>query len=393
MANRKKTLPPGITPRGKDKEGLETWLITNTHNGKRFFHTVHGSTEEAIASQDRKQAELRTCGASANLRFEAFAEQWFKDISKKNAPMTIAWYRGLYDSGIGDFFGKYRLGDIQAPLINKFMRTLVRPQLRDKEKMLSGHSQLKYFRLLAVMLQEAVYLGYIPFNPCKQVRPPKKDPYQARHYSIEELAQLWQALQTEPLIWQAIIGLALCLGIRRGELVGLCWGDIDFEKEIVTIRRAAHGGKKVRQDVGKTKTVTSLRDIPLPEDIVPILKAWQQEQGGGVEDFICAWALANNKRKWISVDTPTHWFKRFLEDHHLPPMHLHGLRHSYVTLNMRAGVPIADIQKLAGHANASTTMIYSHWENGSTDAVKTNVSSVTRFRRDATTVATTVATA
>jgi len=133
--------------------------------------------------------------------------------------------------------------------------------------------------LLSIILQEAVYAGLLATNPVRQVPAPRIESHQTRFYETRDVQHLWQALQNEPVMWQAIIAAGLLLGIRRGELMGLRWGDIDWDRHIIHIVRTAYRVSRDEQQVKVVKVANQLRSIPMPEPLVAILKAWQTEQG------------------------------------------------------------------------------------------------------------------
>lgn len=169
-------------------------------------------------------------------------------------------------------------------------------------------------------------------------------------------------------MWRAIIATGLLLGIRRGELMGLRWGDIDWDRKSISIQRAAYRVSRQEQRIKVPKTATSLRSIPIPEPLVKVLKAWQAEQQGGPEDYICT----DSQHRWLHVDAPTKWFAEFITRHQLPPLNLHGLRHTAATIMLEAGIPVRTLSEHLGHGQTSTTTnIYAHTTQASREQAAT----------------------
>lgn len=272
--------------------------------------------------------------------------------------------------------GLIRLDQLQPRHIFEFMTKLagIKHARRDGE-MITKHSQRKYYCLVSVILQDAVYSGLLTSNPVRQVRAPCIEKHRALFYEPHDVLQLWLALETEPLMWQAIIATGLLMGIRRGELMGLRWGDINWERNTITIERAAFRVSKQEQCVKVPKTATSKRTIPMPAPLVPVLQAWHEQQGGTADDYICA----ERPGKWLHVDAPTKWFAKFIARRCLPPLNLHGLRHTAATIMLEAGIPVKTVSEHLGHGQTSTTTnIYAHTTQVSRDqAAETMSNAVT----------------
>ena len=201
-------------------------------------------------------------------------------------------------------------------------------------------------------MQDAVYAELLTTNPVRQVAAPQVESHRMRSYALRDVQCLWQALQQEPLVWRAIIAAALLLGVRRGELMALRWGDIDWERHSIRIERTAYRVSRDEQQVKVPKTATQLRSILMPEPLVAILKAWQMEQGGTADDYLCA----DLHHRWLHIDAPTKWFATFIARHQLPPLNLHGLRHTAAVILLEAGIPVSTVAAHLGHGQASTTI-------------------------------------
>lgn len=373
-----------ITPRkdrqGKqfiDKDGKLVWRLVISRGfdgtGKRLreCEEFHGSKREAKAYAAQWEGQQHA-KVKAPLTFQEWAERYVKHIEKTLAPTTVSAYRRMLRDRILPELGHERLDKLQSRHIARLLHSLEEDTQhrtrRDQEgnplppASLSGHTQLKYYRLVSSILQEAVYNGHLSTNPVKAVRPPRMERYRAKFYDAEEVTALWQALATEPLMWRTIIATALLLGLRRGELVGLRWGDIDYAKNVIRVERAAYCIPGEPQAVKAPKTATSQRAILIPADLKPLLQAWQVAQNGTADDYVCAERIEKTGHlNWFHIDAPTKWFTRFIGRHGLPALNLHGLRHTNATIQINAGIPLRTVAESLGHAEVSTTSnIYSH---------------------------------
>lgn len=163
-----------------------------------------------------------------------------------------------------------------------------------------------------------------------------------------------------------MIMLLIYTGIRRGELFGLEWKDIDFENGYLEIVRASQyiGNKTLITKEPKTKS--SRRMMKLSNDIIKILnsyRVWQIEQrfkiGSEWHDTDRLFTQWNGLPMY--PDSLTKWFNKFLKRHNLRQVTLHSLRHTNATLMIAEGTDIRTVASRLGHSNTSTTLnIYTH---------------------------------
>lgn len=347
-----------IQPRGKDTYRIFVSAGVDDA-GKRIRKsiTIKGSYRDAERAMRQLQYDLENNGVSSSMQLDAWVSRWLEDIERTRAPRTVAEYRRMLTIRILPALGSLRLDQLQPKHLAQFLKHLAMAPHSRRDGNLSGHSQLKYYRLLSVILQEAVYQGLLSQNPVRQVRPPKMERYQAKYYDQQQISRLWMALQVEPLIVQVVIGTALLLGIRRGELIGLRWEDIDFEQNGVSIRQAAYKIRGKKQAVKAPKTTGSARTIPLPTPLREILLRWRALQRPTAPGYICT----DEAGRWLHVDTPTRMMQAFVQRHGLSALNLHGLRHTAATAMLEAGVPLRAVSEHLGHGQASTTTnVYSH---------------------------------
>ena len=173
-------------------------------------------------------------------------------------------------------------------------------------------------------------------------------------------------MENESVLHQTMIKMFLYSGLRRGEMCGLEWGDIDFENHLITVRRSSQyvAGKGIFTK--ETKTETSDRTIKLPSPAFQVLKehkVWQAQERLKMGD---KWVASDRiftqcDGKPIHPDSITGWFREFIAKTDLPQITIHSLRHTNITLLIAAGVPLRTVSYRAGHAQTSTTSnIYSH---------------------------------
>ncbi len=165
---------------------------------------------------------------------------------------------------------------------------------------------------------------------------------------------------------RAMIKLFIYSGLRRGELCGLEWKDINFADNMLSVRRSSQYVSGMGVFTKETKTVTSDRTIKLPAAAFEMLKEyriWQLEQrfklGDRWEDSDRIFTQADGKP--IHPDSVTQTFKKFISKTDLPQISIHSLRHTNITLQIAAGIPLKTVSWRAGHVSTNvTSLVYSH---------------------------------
>lgn len=260
-------------------------------------------------------------------------------------------------------------GNIAKSTVDKITAVLSNPALFEPVNdcgTLSDSTVIKYHRLLSSILTTAVQWQVIPSNPCSRVKPPHTEYKEAPVLDKEDVKRLIQCLDDEPLKYKTAVMLILYTGMRRGELCGLNWDDIDLNNGIIHITKTLlyTPSKGLYEDTPKTRQ--SDRAVNIPDDMIELLKAYRSEQEEN--RCLCGDLWQNNNKVFktdfggvMRPDTLTAWFKKFIRRHNLPDAHIHTLRHVSATLLIASGVDLATISGRLGHANKSTTLnIYTH---------------------------------
>lgn len=236
----------------------------------------------------------------------------------------------------------------------------------ERKQTLSGKTILHHHRLISSILEKAVKWQVIYSNPCARVEPPKAERREAEYLDETQAQNLINCLKSEPTQYRAMIITLLYTGMRRGELCGLEWSDIDFKNCLIDISRTSLylPGKGIFND--DTKTEASRRVIKIPTEAMKILKEHRKEQIENKFKLCDKWVNSGKvftqwNGKPIHPDTITAWFSQFIKKNNLPQIHLHSLRHTNATLLIASGVDLRTVSKRLGHSNMTTTSnIYTH---------------------------------
>lgn len=232
---------------------------------------------------------------------------------------------------------------------------------------LSEKTRLEYHRLLSSMFSSAVKKGFVVSNPCERADPPKVTRKDTQYLDADQAIKLLVLLGSEPIYYRMPITLLLFTGMRRGELCGLEWPDIDFINSTIDINKSLLYIPEKGLFEDDTKNYSSVRVIKVYEDVMTELnkyRVWQYEERSKLFD---AWKGSNKvfttpEGSTLRPDTLSNWFHDFISKHpELPNIHLHSLRHSNASLMIAEGVDIVTVAGMLGHANATTTAkIYAH---------------------------------
>ena len=320
-----------------------------------------------------------------NIRFQDFAERWFEDYGKEHLrERTYLRYVDLSERTY-QAIGHIRLDKLQPHHLLDFYKQLGEPGVNQRiGGGLSPKTIKHYHTFISSVMERAVKWGIVSENPCRRVDAPKADRKQVAYMDDEQARAFLVALADEPLDYQAIFTTLLLTGMRRGELLGLEWPDVDFDKGVIHIRRTSqYGGKEKGVFTDTTKTEQSMRSISVPAELLDLLRqyrAWQNERRLLLGD---AWddEWTKHPRLFTSSigapmhpDLPYNMLHKMLKRHGMPPVSLHSLRHTNATVMIGKGADVRTVSGRLGHSQTSTTLnIYAEFLQSSDRAASEGV--------------------
>jgi len=330
-------------------------------NNKRIRkHKTFESKKDAELALSRHNVAMEDGGAvlPRNMTLEEWLRYWLTNIYAFRAAETSLYaYKNMIEKHIIPALGKHTLQKLRAMHVQNYYNMLM------KEKGLSSNTVIKHHDLLNNALSAAVKQEYVVRNIMIGVERPKKIRHEAKIYNPEQLQKLFELVQDTRL--EIVVKLGAYLGLRREEICGLQWNNVDFERKIIYIvlARTQAGSKIVETN---TKTYASERKLYMPYGLEVSLKKEKEKQdknraalgAGWIDtDFVVVWENGKPYRpNYISK-----LFTSFLKNNGLPKIILHELRHTFASLSNEAGVQEFNIGKAMGHANVGTTKkIYTH---------------------------------
>lgn len=311
------------------------------------------------------------------MKFREFSDIWLKEYAEKNlAPKTYSRYIGLLER-INQAIGHMKLKDIKPLHLNRFYSNLSEKGISKRikhdingneigDRRLAPKTIFAHHQLISKILSTAVKWQLIDINVAERADPPKVSQKEIQFLDETDTKRLITLLDDEPIQYKTMIILLIYTGIRRGELCGLEWKDIDFSNRTMNIVRTSQyiGNKKLITKEPKTKS--GIREIILSNTACKLLLEYKQWQNYNIIELGEQWNNTDRLfTQWnglpIYPDTVTDWFSKFIKKHDFPHVTLHSLRHTNASLMIAEGADVCTVSKRLGHANTSTTLnIYAH---------------------------------
>ena len=274
-------------------------------------------------------------------------------------PSTVAFYEYM-TKPITEYFQSAVLQEISPADIQRYFIYLRTEHKSKLGKPLSPKSIRHQYVTLNTIFEYAEKQEMISKNPMRKVEAPKKQKKPVDALTQEQAAQLFKLLPSLPLDFRCILLLLITTGMRRGECMGLQWGDIDETASTVRIERNVSYTPESGVIVSTPKTVNSIRTIPIMPGTLRLLQQYQQEVQKQNPGTILKSAFLFPKGGDVFAardpNSITRRVKRFMKNNGFPDLSPHDLRHSCATLLLSQGADIKSVQEILGHADASTTL-------------------------------------
>ena len=301
---------------------------------------------------------------SSNMLFADYLDQWLEIVRARIKPATFGSYQGMVKSTIGPYFRKKELTlkELEARHIQQFYT--------EKLKTVTPNSVIHYHAVIYQALKYAMKTDMVPQNVAMKVDRPRKNSFQPTFLDAEQMQKLFEVVKGTRLELPVLV--AAFYGLRRGEVLGLKWDAIDFNRGTLTIKRTVTEAtidgtmKIIEQDSAKTKS--SLRTLPLVGSFRDYFQKVKEAQE--LNKKVCGncynydndgYVFVNELGERMRPNYLTEYFPKYIAKHGMPKMRFHDLRHSCASLLLANGVPLKQIQEWLGHSDFSTTAnIYAH---------------------------------
>jgi len=349
-------------------------------HGKPKRVQVRGFLTKSEAAKELRKVGTRiannTYTAPTKLTVEQYLGQWLNGLRLR--PGTVQSYRRNIRLHVIPYIGGTGLDRLTGTMLSGLYRTLeadgFKRAQRDGRQGLSPRTVRYVHTLISAAMKSAVEDGLIVVNPAVRAKPPTASearPPEMTAWTPEQAAAFLRWVQANRDGWQEW-HLLLYTGMRRGELVGLRWSDVDFDRATLSVGRSvgvvmADGHRTT--NIGQTKTGKP-RVVDLDAGTVAVLREWRKARGTVGLSLVrqSAHVFGTLDGGHLDPDTLSSRFLRHLAsarkalgEDTVPVVRVHDLRHTHATALLRAGTPVKVVSERLGHSDAMTTLrVYAH---------------------------------
>ena len=342
MAKQKKRLRAQITV-GHDADGNPVYKWANGHTRKEL---------EASKEELRREHINGAVAIRRDVFFGEYVTNWYRVYKEPYlSASSKANYRSTLNHYLFPTFGDRQMRAITAEQLQAYLNDLTG----------TGKTTLTYIMIiLSNCFTLANAQGVIDRNAAEALKPPKAERTSRRALTAQETTAVLNVIDTHPD--GLFLSILYYTGLRRGEALGLRWSDVDFSARVLRVERDIDF---VTGKVGTVKTNTSVRTVPVPDELYALLNKTRQIGAGFIirapktGEF---WPQATFVRHWRSIQAALLKAAPGIENDGsgsiLTP---HYFRHNYASILYRSGVDVLSAQRYLGHTDPATTMrIYTH---------------------------------
>ncbi|OUN20958.1 site-specific integrase [Pseudoflavonifractor sp. An85] len=349
----------------KRKDGRWEGRYTAGHDpetGKAIYKNVLGKTQAEVKEklkQAIREAQALDITKAGKYTVGEWMEVWFQDYAKiKVRPSSHQTYQGYIHNHIRPNIGDIPLEKLTSLDLQKLYKKLLtqgrvdRVEAKGQPKGLSAKTVRNIHQILSSALKLAQEQWLILSNPAEGCALPRVEHQEMKTLTTVQLSSFFREARESGVF--ELYYLELATGLRRGELLGLKWEDIDLERGDLRVRRQVSriNGEVVEAPL---KTKNAYRTLPLAEDTVSVLREQRRKVGNS------PWVFPSPNGGPISPDSVLHMLHRVLKRAGLPKVRFHDLRHTFATLALQNGVDVKSVSGMLGHFSAGFTLdTYAH---------------------------------
>ncbi len=326
--------------------------------GKVIYKNVLGKTQAEV-KEKLKAAIEKSAVRTMSMEYYTvgqWLDTWMENYAKLQVrASSYKTYQGFIDNHIKPTLGDISLEKLTSMDLQRLYKHLLESgrvecaEARNKPRGLSVKTVRNINQMISSVLNCAVEQRLIPANPTKGCVLPKLERKEMNILPLESLGTFFEEARHSGVFELYYIDLAT--GLRRGELLGLKWSDIDLDKGIIHVRRQVlrQNGEVVEAPL---KTKNSYRNIAIGVDAIKVLKGMEQK-----DEYVFPSPYGGP----MSPDSVLHMLQRVLKRAGLERIRFHDLRHTFSVLALQNGVDVKTLSAMLGHYSAGFTLdTYAH---------------------------------
>lgn len=361
MANKRANGEGNIRKRPDGTWEARFYVGRDPGTGKAIRKSVYGKTQAEVRKKltaSTKEVDEGTYTPPSKMLLSQWLDTWIAEYTKNLKPYSLRNYKSQIKNHIKPYIGAVKVSDLTPDMIQRMYNKLM------NECGLSAKTVRNVHGILHAAFETLVDIGEVKVNPCTSCakRLPKVEKKELHTLADDDLTRFINTIKGNP--YENLFLVDLFTGLRQGELLGLRWSCIDFDKGCITIDKQLYmpdkGGEYSLEPLKNRKT----RVIWPAQFVFTVLKRERFRQASRRLQVGSQWdegnlpglVFTNEFGKHLSHKTVYRQFKHAVAEAGIPAVRFHDMRHSYAVASLRSGDDVKTVQENLGHATAAFTL-------------------------------------
>ena len=343
----------GSIHRRKDGRWEARVFIDYGPDGRPNRKSIYGKTRQSVAKQMipvQRDVQQGIAPTDDRVTITQYLANWLETVREKNEEATYVSYKGTVDLYIVPIIGRTKLAKLTPADVDRMMTAAPTVKTGNYAR-----------RVLRIALNRAIKRGEVYRNAAALTDNRRTEKHEARFLTLAEAKTLRNRVADDPL--EALYTVALALGLRKGEALGLQWRDVDLDTAQLTVRQQIQRSRVTKGLVAKETKNHQIRTLDMPAFAVAALRRhrtrqWEARLRVGARWQETDYVFTTSIGTPIDASNLTTKFHAMLDKAELPRLRWHELRHSAASLMLAQGASMQEVQAMMGHSQISVTMDY-----------------------------------